>query len=147
VVEPGVIERAQALLVQVPQVVHVDVVLDEQLPVAVGLEVNPRHLLEKPGTMTAAVHRQTGKGFCERRRGRIGMGEDHPLPHVGRGGQQSPRLRVEIGKLLLALRDNLQRAIESVAPLVVEALDSAIARAVAIQQLHAAMAAQIVKRA
>ena len=57
VFESVVIEVAEGVAVQVPQVVHVDMVLDEQLPVARGRYVDRADQGELTGAVTSNVVR------------------------------------------------------------------------------------------
>ena len=146
-VELRVVEVAERLLVEVPEVVHVDVVLDEQLPVAAGVDQVVRDLGEQAGT--EAAHR-LGEGpqvRVQAGRGRVRVDEDHPLPHVERRREETPGVEVELRELLLALGNHLQRALEVVAPLVVDAVDRRTDVAPALEHHHAAVATQVVEGA
>jgi len=55
VLKAGVVEVCEAVTVEVPEVVHVDVVLDQELPVAPRLDMGRRHLAQQARPVTADV--------------------------------------------------------------------------------------------
>ena len=81
------------------------------------------------------------------RRGRVGVREHHPFPHADRRRQQAPVLQLEIGELVLALRDDAQRAIKRVPPVVVEAADPVGGVTAPVDHHHPAVPAQVLERA
>lgn len=146
VLEHGVVERAERLLVQVPEVVHVDVVLDEELPVEATLDAHVRELRQERGVVAADVVGQAAQGGEEV--GRVGRGvrEHHALPLGHRGGQQPPLVEHEVRELLGALGHDLQPTVQCEPPPVIGAGHVAIERSTPTDHHHAAVPAEVVER-
>ena len=102
-----VVEVAERLAVQVPEVVHVDVVLDEQLPVARGRHVGTRRRASG-GRVDGSRCGRAARPSASRQRHRIGVGVDehHAFPHVDRRAEQAARAGVEVGELGAPLGDD-----------------------------------------
>ncbi len=146
--EPAVRVGPQRLMVQVREVVDVDVVLDEELPIAGDGVLDLGSLDERPVPATgeevleAPVEPAQGLGQAPGIVG--GVDHDHAVPFGDGGGTESPRSPVEVAKLLLLLGDPHQRAVDAEAPLVVRTGDDAPQLARPLEQRQAAMAAQVV---
>ncbi len=130
---------------QVPQVVDVDVVLDEELPVALGVVVDARHLHERSRAERLESLGEPAHRLGEARRVRGRVDEDHAVPLRGGGGHEGPTGLVDPVELLLLLRYAHQRAVKGEAPLVVRAGEVAPEAAGALHQRQAAVTAQVVE--
>jgi hypothetical protein len=139
--------NAERLLVQVPQVVDVDVVLDEQLPVELAFDATARDLREEPRAEAADVLRQRAERRGERWGRGIGVHEHEPFPRVDRCGEQAARGEVEIGELTRALRHDFEVAAGRELPPVIRAAQSAALGSWFGNEQHAAMATGVVERA
>jgi hypothetical protein len=145
--EARMVEVGEGACVEIPQVQDVHVVLDEQLPVALGNKVFVGDLGQKGGLEAADVLRQLAEPRVEGSRVRVGVGEDHAAPGAHRSGEQPPGGQVHAGELILQLGDPSQPAVEAEVPEVVGADNAGTGVAAPGEQPHAPVTAQIVEAA
>src|SRR6266536_13496 len=133
VAEPGVRRRA---------VVALEEVLDDDLPVRVRVELDPRVEDELREVEVAREDRgQLSEVLVEWHGLRIRVDEEERAPGSGARGQKRPLVLVEAG-LAVGARRRAQRSVEGVRPGVVAALDR-LAPAAAVDEHRAAMPADV----
>jgi hypothetical protein len=91
--EAGVVVHPERLVVQVPEVQHVDVVLDVELPVGGDGHPEPEDLDELGGVEGADPLRVAPEPGLERLRRRVGVDEDEPVPQPDAEGHEAPAVR------------------------------------------------------
>ena len=141
-----VIEPPDAPSVQMPQVIAVDVVLHEQLPVRPHLVALHGKFVKVRRFERAEFADDVAQPLVERhRRRRVDVHEDHALRRCDGRSCERKVVHAQVGELV-ALRNAREGTIERVPPPVVEAADPAPDVATTFQQHRAAMPAHVVER-
>ncbi len=130
---------------QIPEVIDVDVVLDEELPVAPRFEAFVRDLGEQPRAEAADVVGQGAQPFRRPAGRAIWMGEHHPGPGSGGSLEKAPVGEVHRCELVLVLWDVAKFAVEGEVPHVIRASDPDPSVAGALEQRHPPMTTHVVK--
>jgi len=119
----------------------VHVVLDEQLPVAAGVELLVGDLGQQARAVAADAVGERAQPRLHRFGAGLGVGEDHAAPCPDRARTQAPFRQVHAGELDLGLRHVAQLP---EVPEVVRAHDAFAGVAGPFQQAHAPVPAQVV---